>query len=274
MTFTSILTHVEPGEAGTERLSCAIELANRFGALLIGVGAQTLAPGTFTDPYGMTTVEWQAQVLEQARASLDAAGAKFETQASGCMHDWRASFDSPLRALCREARRADLIIAGGTPLHPTTPAAELDVGQLVLHAGRPVMIAPPTPCELQPERILVAWKDTREARCAVTDALPFLVKAEAVLVVNVCDLDDAGPAQAATDDVVAFLARHGVKAGSTVIPGKDDEACAKIQDEAQAMRAGLIVAGGYGRSRLREWVFGGVTLNLLRHPERYVFMSH
>ena len=75
------------------------------------------------------------------------------------------------------------------------------------------------------------------------------------------------------DDVVAWLSRHGVAADTVVAEALGDEARALTQI-AQDRGAELIVAGAFGQSRLREWVFGGVTRDLLMHSERFTLLSH
>jgi nucleotide-binding universal stress UspA family protein len=109
--------------------------------------------------------------------------------------------------------------------------------------------------------VVVAWRDSREARRAVRDALPFLEKARDVIVATVDDRT-AATIRESLDDVVAFLSRHGIDAQAQVLSGGVSEA---LVDLALKAGAGLIVSGGYGHSRLREWAFGGVTRTLLGH---------
>jgi nucleotide-binding universal stress UspA family protein len=115
---------------------------------------------------------------------------------------------------------------------------------------------------LQVERILVAWKDTRDARRAVYDALPLLKKSQRVIVYEIDEDHDPGAAQRHVDDVVTWLANHGVGGVGMVEPLRDSPA---VQLEALARQeaANLIVAGAFGHSKLREWIFGGVTRDLL-----------
>ena len=108
------------------------------------------------------------------------------------------------------------------------------------------------------ENVLVAWKDTRECRRAVVDALPFLVAARHVLVATIAE-DDRISARDSIADVVRFLMKHGVKARSEVLDADKMDAAEALLTAATETGADLIVAGGYGHSRLREWAFGGVT---------------
>jgi nucleotide-binding universal stress UspA family protein len=123
------------------------------------------------------------------------------------------------------------------------------------------------------KRTLVYWKDSREARRAVADALPFLKASQAVDVVELASEREIEPAQARLADVGDWLHRHGVEANcfATPLTGAESAHLAAI---AQDLDADLVVAGAFGHSRLREWAFGGVTQDLLTRSERCTLVSH
>jgi nucleotide-binding universal stress UspA family protein len=121
--------------------------------------------------------------------------------------------------------------------------------------------------------VLVAWKDTREARRAALDSLPLIKQAEEVTLVQIVERGDHKPSiQASLSDVAAWLARHGVETVTTmpVASGKPDQ----LGSVASDIGADLIVAGAYGHSRLREWVWGGVTRDLLTRTKLCSLLSH
>jgi nucleotide-binding universal stress UspA family protein len=122
--------------------------------------------------------------------------------------------------------------------------------------------------------VVIAWKDTREARRALADGLPILKCAEEVLLLEVCSKNEAADIAPHHGAVLEYLARHGVTARSKIVPGEPNFAADTLQSEAKALGADLIVAGGYGHSRLGEWVIGGVTSDLLADPQRFVLFSH
>ena len=122
--------------------------------------------------------------------------------------------------------------------------------------------------------MVVAWKDTREARRALADSLPLLKRADEVLVLEVCDADLMEDAQLHTAAVAEHLRRYGISARPKAISAGRNEAADLIHRNAVEIGADLIVAGAYGHSRLGEWMFGGVTRDLLVRPERFVLMSH
>jgi nucleotide-binding universal stress UspA family protein len=95
-----------------------------------------------------------------------------------------------------------------------------------------------------------------------------------VVVMEVCSHQDAAAAEVRTIAVVEGLKRHGVSAWPKVVVASPERVVVELDIEAQAIDADLIVAGGYGHSRFGEWVFGGVTYDLLHRPERFVLLSH
>jgi nucleotide-binding universal stress UspA family protein len=117
---------------------------------------------------------------------------------------------------------------------------------------------------------LIAWKDTREARRAVVDALPLLCQANEVVVVTV-DRDADTLTQESIDDVCAFLRRHGVTARSKII--KDKHESESLLTFARSIDAELVISGAYGHSRVRELIFGGVTRSLLAEDSFSRFLS-
>lgn len=148
-----------------------------------------------------------------------------------------------------------------------------------MQAGRPVLVVPAAVAALTMERMLICWRDTRESRRAVVDALPLLKKASHVTVVEITDAENLSNAKKRLDDVVSWLKTHGVLA--TAVAPTPAPATAAATDDGSALFAvanehciDLIIAGAYGHSRLREWAFGGVTKDLLMNTNRCSLLSH
>ena len=176
--------------------------------------------------------------------------------------------------MARVARAVDLVVTGG-------PAGEGDIytrvstPELLISSGRPILVVPPHGGRLETRRILVAWKDTREARRAVSDALSFMHMADEILIVALGDKEDQEALHAQAGDVAGMIARHSMARPRThvAVAGADDVQ-AELLAQADRMDADLIVSGAYGHSRAYEWVLGGVTRHLLNASERFVFLSH
>lgn len=268
----SILVHVEGTPEASPRLHAAVDIARMFDATLLGVGVEMLQ--TYADPYGMLGGEWVVQLQNLVTEDLKRAEATFRAKTAGLKTEWTSIETFPAAALARYARAADLIVAGGSPLGLEGAYRAADTAELVMLSGRPVLVAPPKPGKFHGRAVVVAWKDTREARRALVDAMPFLKAADQVVVIECCGKDGMPDAKANTADVVHHLRRHGVEAFGKAVTTKPVEVAYELQTIAQEIGADLIVAGAYGHTRLGEWAFGGVTYDLLHNPERFVLLSH
>lgn len=144
----------------------------------------------------------------------------------------------------------------------------------LFQSGRPVLLVPESftrhGC---PKRVLIAWSPERESARAVNDALPLLQSAEEVRIL-VVDTGSGGPEVNPGGDMARHLARHGVKVEVKHVPGSGEPVQRVILKEGEYLGADLIVMGGYGHSRTGEWLFGGVTRDILRTMDVPILMSH
>lgn len=270
--FRSILVHVSADKACEPRVACAADIARRFDARLIGLGSEMIPLHT-GDPLSLTSGDLMTMMVERVDERLAQAQVAFERLALGCDRRWIGQRILPDEAVNQAARSADLIVTGRPPAGGDASRHE-DPGLLVVISGRPVLVAPPKADRLSAERVMVWFKDTRESRRAMADAMPFLRRAAEVLVVEVAPRAELAQACARVSEIAEHLARHGVNVrGEAMI--QDERRTANILlDRADSFSADLIVSGGYGRSRLGEWAFGGVTRTLLEQDERFVLLSH
>lgn len=145
-------------------------------------------------------------------------------------------------------------------------------GDLLMQAGRPVLVVSADDAGFKTKKVAIAWKDTREARRAVSDALPLLKAARSVSIISVPE-GHSGAAVESTADVMGWLSHHGISA-SVLQPKSVGRAPEQIEELARDAGVDLIVAGAYGRSRFSEWLFGGVTTHLLESSSLPVLFSH
>jgi len=277
--YASLLVHVEaPSTASDGRIALSVDLARRFGATLVGMAAEALQPPP-VDVYG--GVAFVGQMIEaeeeQIQSDLQAARDRFAALCgpTELVSEWRSAVETPVQALAREARSADLIVIGRDLSRLREGVyRSADPGDLLMQAGRPLLVVPPGADACRAERIVVAWKDTREARRAVWDALPFLTRAASVHIVEIADESELEAAASRVGDVAAHLRRHGVAAKAETRTRREASDADELILVAEQNEADLIVAGGYGHARLREWVFGGVTADLLRHCPKCCLLSH
>ena len=149
-----------------------------------------------------------------------------------------------------------------------------DCGAAILGAGRPFLVVPAAVKSLTADHVVVGWKDTREARRAIQDALPFLHEAKRVTVIDICENDRKEAARHGVDDVVLYLARHRIKAEGRIETQLLGSGADQIIGFAEEEGADLLVTGAYGHSRLNEWIFGGMTRDLLTSSPICCLMSH
>lgn len=271
--YKAILVHVEPTKAAEARVRCAADLADRFGALLIGCGSEMI-PVQVRDPFAMSNGDLVTSLVETVDEHLAQAKVAFERLAAGRKLRWIASRALPDEGMVQAARGADLIVTSRPPAGGADPTRNEDPGLLVVISGKPVLVVPPGKEHLTGDRVLVCWKDTRESHRAVSDALPFLKAAGQVLVAEVAAPSELGAACARVDEVAEMLRRHGVNATSEGLIRDERRTATILEQRASNFGADLIVSGGYGRSRLGEWAFGGVTKAFLDQTDRFVLLSH
>jgi nucleotide-binding universal stress UspA family protein len=275
MTYATLMVHLELGRSNAGLLQIAGDLAERFGATVIGIAACQPIRMAYGDGYT------SGDVVLQDREQIDRQFKEAEAEFHGVLHprvealEWRST--TTYATLCdyiaREARSADLVITGVASSALFDVSRRVPTGDLVMQVGRPVLIVPVGADKLKLERVVVGWKETRETRRAIFDALPLLKKAARVTVVEIAAEKDMVAARARLGDVVGWLKRHGVVAEALASPSTGDDT-SSLYALAQQQDADVLVAGAYGHSRLREWVLGGVTCDLLLRADRCSLVSH
>jgi nucleotide-binding universal stress UspA family protein len=284
MGLASIMVHVG-ADAGTQcRVDIARSLATRFSAGLIGIAGQ--APQSMVSGDIVSEVDHRSggdivegDEIEQPDTMaivkwLDALANAFRDNAEPDLNvTFRSAVEQPTALIIREARAADLVILGRGAASDIAARA-VDPASVLLRCGRPVLIVPNAVGSLSAERIVVGWKETREARRAVRDALALLKGAKEATIVAVEEPTRSAADSKALDDVAAYLARHRVLIGGIITHAVADDVGAALLAIAGEKGADLIVAGGYGHSRLSEWVYGGVTRELLGSSTICCLLSH
>ena len=272
MSYKSILVNLDIDGPVVPLLKLAVDLAARFEARLIGFSAADARLPVVGPEGGAVAAEVWEQEREDIERRLKELHGEFEKLTTGAvMTEWRQMVGDPTRSLSKTARLADLIVTAARSGASTGDAYRTaDPGSLVLQAGRPVLIAADGATRLMAKNVVVAWKDTREARRAVADAIPLLSSTDDVTIVTVVR-DPNEETQTGVADVAAFLLRHGIKARTEVITAKGESE--HLSEFIIVSQFDLVVSGAYGHSRLREWAFGGVTRSLLDEMGLNRFMA-
>jgi nucleotide-binding universal stress UspA family protein len=274
MSYATLLVYINADHVSKPLVSVAAGLASKFSAKLIGLSALAIVPPFVAE--GVVIVDNASEFdIVQMKTKLADAENNFRAAAGADRQiEWRSFLEFPTETLISEARCADLIVVERNKASWDIHRA-VDNGSAVLGAGRPFLVVPTAVKSLTADHVVVGWKDTREARRAVQDALPFLHEAKRVTIVEICEKDQMETARHHVDDVVRHLARHRVKAEARVetrLLGSTgaDQIIGLAVDEG----ADLLVTGAYGHSRVNEWVFGGMTRDLLRSSPICCLMSH
>ena len=265
MSYASLMVYVETDATPEQRVRLAVSLADQFNAMLIGLAALAIPPPMTTD----------GVIMDMMRTKLAHRGEWFRRVAGGDHRrlDWHAALDFPAEALTRAARSADLVIIGQVKA-PGTAYRELNPGEAIPKMGRPTLVVPEGVNSLSAEHIVIGWKDTREARRAVRDALPFLREATRVTIVEACKPGDEKTALGRLDDLARYLSYYRIKGGPKVMLEQKGSGARQLIRIAQEERADLLVTGAYGHSRLGEWIFGGMTREMLAESPICCLMSH
>lgn len=270
MSYKSIIVNLAIDAPPAPIVKVGIELAERFGARLIGLAAADVPPLVATGD-GMV---YEGEIMQIQRTEIEKRLAELQTEferlvPASIFSEWGQAVCSPTRFLSISARSSDLIVTGSEKGGNVFRA--VDVGSLVLGIGRPVLVAASNVEHVMAKTVLVAWKDTREARRAIVDALPLLATANEVVVATM-DADRDKSIRDSLADVAVFLEHHGIMAGTELIAGDADGD--RLLTFARSIHADLIVSGAYGHSRLREWAFGGITRSLIEESGINRFMSY
>ena len=255
----------------------AVSIAQSFEAHVLGIGLayEPVIPGSVMGGIPPEFLESQRAELElTARKAI----ARFEDAAkrAGISYESRllsSSVSGAADQIGRLARRFDLAVVGQPRRDQGTPEEVLDEGVL-FESGRPVVFVPFIQKEgMGLDHVMVCWDGSRAATRAIGDAMPFMEKAKQVDVVMVAsEAGKSGDVPGA--DLGQHLARHGIKVDVKRITSPDIDTASTILSYAADASTDLIVMGGYGHSRLREFVLGGVTHSLLELMTVPVLMSH
>lgn len=253
----------------------AISIAGTFEAHIIGVAFvyQAIVPVPGYLP--LEAIDLQRRESEAAAKS---AAARFTAAAAraGVPAEPLTLDVLPTDAggqFSRIVRCADLAVVRQAEPGKGT-AEEIVVEGALFGTGRPVVIVPyiqKTPLKL--DNVVVCWDGGRSAARAIADAMPFLKRAGRVEIVIVASERDQQD-QIEGADIGQHLARHGVNVTVERIPANDIDVGNALLSHAADTAADFMVMGGYGHSRLREFVLGGVTRSILSTMTVPVLMSH
>jgi nucleotide-binding universal stress UspA family protein len=277
--YKNLLVHIPTERSPRPAIDGSISLAMTFGADLeaVAVGYESVndVPLVSDGGVAMATPLFEAQ-HEHALKRASAALAVFDVEAKAanvnyCSHALGASFADAAAIFNAKARLCDLtVVSQPDPGYETFD--NLFPQTALLQAGGPMLFVPYTfRGTLIVDRIGICWNGSRLAARALHDALPLLAKAGALTILSV---NEPQSAEASADRLAARLARQGLPAKVINLQADDSDIQPTILSATADEGLDLLVMGGYGHSRLREVVLGGVTRDMLRSMTVPTLMSH
>lgn len=274
MTYRSLMVFLDLHHTNESALRVACDLGDRFDSKVIGVTSGI--PSTPVHLNGLIAPNVLEANYEQLNEAVSLCEDRFRRAADpvGGSSEWRSGTDLPADFLASEARAADLLIAGQLdPDAALVSGQSLDIGDALMKAGRPLLVVPPHKTCMPLDRIMIAWKETAEARRAISAALPLLQAAKELTIVEVFEKAEQDSAALHVADVAKWLRRHEI-AASTSTELSVGNSGSQLELIASEYGADVIVAGAYGYSRFREWAFGGVTRHLLQQRSICALLMH
>jgi nucleotide-binding universal stress UspA family protein len=272
-----IVVNLSVGEGGSFAGDYAVSIAAALEAHLTGtafvydavvpVAATGYIPPEVIDTQQRDSEAAAKAALDRFAAAASRAGIAAEPVRLG------ASFAGAGEQFGMIARRFDLVVVGQAEPEKDT-VEELIAESALFESGRPVIVVPyiqKAPLKL--DRVMVCWDGSRAATRAIGDAMPLLARAGAVEIAIIAD-EPGKQDEIAGADMGQHLARHGLTVDVKRIIGGDIDVADALLSHAADANADFMVMGGYGHSRLREFMLGGVTRSILRAMTVPTLMSH
>lgn len=280
MSYKTILVHVDQSRHTAARIKIAAKMALVDNAHLIGVAMTGISRFVYQDSEVDLTRTIVAPYIDSFYERAHQALAEFDAIAAAMgvlSYEKRLVDDEPEGGLSLQARYCDLVVIGQADPDESNFSVVSDIPEYVmLNCAHPVLIVPHAGrFDRVGANVLVAWDESMEATRAVAGAIPLLKRAKNVSVAlfNPSSAQPGVHGQQPGADIALYLARHGIKIDVMQQHTELDVGNALLSLAAD-MRSDLLVMGGYGHTRFREVLLGGVTMTVLRTMTIPVLMSH
>jgi len=270
-----VMVRLDGSAADEARLAAAESICKAFEGYITGLFLNVLP--LIMPPEGDTVAAVESvKIVERARAAGDRTEAILAQRLSGLpnraeIRRFDVFFDTVAAIAAREARAADAFVA----LRPNGAQREPEnFVEGVLFGGRHLLLVTDGDAAQAPfERVFLVWNGTRECARAMSEAMPYMHLAKEVSVVSVVEGETEENAGLGSE-AVTHLKHHCIEAALHHPRKRDNDVAATLIAQARRLNADLIVMGGYGHSRLREWLLGGVTYELLHQATVPLLIAH
>lgn len=279
----TILVPFYDDDIAQNALATSWMVAGRFGSYVEALFV--MRPPQIFDGEGIALAgSYMTQLKDEERRLAESAHKRFQaamdarglsvvdvtTPSKGLTAGWRETEGLEGQVIGDYGRLFDLIVIGRNFGQPWIDWSVMCEAAL-FETGRPVLVAAADTPESVGDRIVVAWNGSTETARCIALSMPFLERAESVVVLTVEGWQVPGPSG---DQVTAHLQRNGIKASARNVVSGSRSVGEAILDETKEVNADLIVKGAYTHSRLRQLVFGGATRHLLHNTPIPLFMAH
>ena len=267
----SILLHIDDDDCLDAKLQVALDLARSFGGHVECLQAVPYEIGVPGDLYGTMA----AQILPELRGAADRLRQRIEPRLAGedVAWSWLHEDGPAVEKLIDRSGLSDVIVVGCCA--PASRAPSDLPGELAIRARTPILLVPREARGFDPARpALVAWDGSPEACRALRAATPLLARAERVILATVAERSDEQRFDLPATEGAEYLSRHDIACEMVELPAEDRPVGQVLAGAAAARDAGYLVMGAYGRMRLTERIWGGVTRKLFAHPPLPIFACH
>lgn len=268
----SILLHIEDDDCLEARMQVALDLARAFDGHLTCLKPIQWEMGVVVDFYGLMS----AQIIEAAREQADALHKRLDARLSNedVAWDWIQNDGFASQQLLRRSGLSDVIVLGSCdPLKNEGPSKL--VGEIVLRSQTPVLVVPAGVASFDCSGpAVVAWDGSPESSRALRSALPLLAKARSVSLVTVVGEEEANRFDLPPVQGAEYLSRHGIACELIDQPFRAKSIAKALLAASADHDASYLVMGAYGRSRLAETIWGGVSREIFSDPPLPIFACH
>lgn len=270
----TILFYAAGDEHFPGRLDAVLDIARSFDAHLTLLHSFPYETGAIIEPYGAAFATLLPIWRDAAERLKDRTVADLRNESVSW--NWIEAAGSAASAMSREAALQDLVIVGAREPLGSTSGPSYSAGELAMTAGCPVLVLPDTCKRFDVgATAMVAWDGSAEASHALKAAVPFLRLASEVYLITVEEPVRYGEAPDLPPlDGAEYLSRHGISSQIVEVQQHEAGVAATIQAAAEIRHVGMIVMGAYGRKRLTERIFGGVTRDMLSDVRLPLLMTN
>ena len=269
----SILLPIHPDAGQEARLQASLDLARRFNGHITCLQMAPLGDFVAIEPYGISYVSTQAIDELQNRQKDERSALEERLRGEGVAWDWIAEAGTPEMLIPDYGWLSDLVVMNLPEKDDGNSAYSVpSVGSAVVRTRAPLLTVPKGSRSFDSAApALIAWNGSPESCVAMKAALPLLRTASAVKLITVIDDE---PDDFSATAAAAYLSRHGIASEIVETSRGSAPVSDTLLDTAAGLKAGLLVMGAFGHSRLRENIFGGVTRGMLDKANLPLLLAH